>query len=380
MRHAVPALLLAVTLPSPVEGQAASAAHPDSAAAVAAAIVDSVIAEHFADSAPGISVLVTRRGKLLFERVHGLAELETGRHIAGQTPFYLASVTKPFTAAATAALVEQGRLSLDAKAADLVAGWPVELKAVRVRHLLTHTSGVPDYYGFLQWRAFRGLDNAGVLDTLRAHPQPEFPAGERFAYSNSNYVVLAEIIEAVTGLSYSRALDQLVLRPAGARGVFVHDSPRLHAPERAFGYREAEGRFVPMDYMARRQADGGTVPLGFATVGAGGLYATGAGVAAFTDALFDGAVAGNVAIDSLVPGGLMAAENEDGCHYGFGWWVCERAGGRFLWHGGAFVGFSSAVVHARDERVTVVVLTNLAGAPAREIAMTLAERIAGVGN
>lgn len=374
MPRAAAAVLIAIGACAPTTSSDSGSREP---ARPAFGFVDSLLDARFTDSAPGVSIAVTRDGRLLYEAVRGLAELETGRPIHPETPFYLASVAKPFTAAAVAALVAQGSLALDAPVGEYVGGLPPQVGDATIRQLLTHTSGVPDYYQFLDWQAFRGLTNAGVLDTLRAHPTPTSPAGTRFEYSNSNYVLLAEAVAAASREPYAVALRRLVLAPSGATSAFAYETAVLRAPERALGYRESEHRFVPMDYMAMRLADGATRPLGFATVGAGGLYATAADVARFADAVFGGRIVEAAAADTLVPGAPppVTRGSADECPYGFGWHVCTRWGDTIVMHDGGFVGFSSAVLHARDHRLTVAVLTNRASGKAQDIALEIARRL-----
>ena len=365
-----PEALTAAPMPREVPRPAGAAARPG---------IDSLLSGRFADSAPGASVVVTHGGRLLYRGAFGLAEVETGRAVDDETPFYLASVSKPLTAAAVARLVAEGSIALDAPVGRYVPGVPDSMRDVTIRELLTHTSGIPDYYRFLDWPKFRGLTNAAVMDTLRAHPELAFRPGTRHEYSNSNYVLLAEALGAAAGRSYGTALEQLVLSAVGASDAFAHDSVMLHHPERALGYREADGRFVPMDYMARRLGDGSTVPLGFATVGAGGLYASATDVARFVDGLFGGKViADSTAADTLVPGRIPAIETDQECPYAYGWYVCDRWGDEVMIHDGGFVGFSTAALHARGHGLTVVVLMNRAAGNAKELAVAIAARFLDV--
>jgi CubicO group peptidase (beta-lactamase class C family) len=163
---------------------------------------------------PGLSVGVIRNGRLLKARGYGFANVEFAVPVTKDTVHPLASVTKIFTATAVMMLVDEGRLPLDSKAADLVLALSGAWRNVTVRHLLTHTSGVPGCMEYLLDSEGRRPPRAEVLKRLIPLPVESAP-GERFAYNQTGYVILGMIIETMTGKGSPEFLCERVLAPPG---------------------------------------------------------------------------------------------------------------------------------------------------------------------
>lgn len=189
----------------------------------------------------------------------GRVSLEAeGQGTTAQTPFAIASVGKLMTSVAVLKLVEQGRLDLDDTVASQVpaalATQAKQWSGLKVHHLLTMTSGIPDYFD----GGYSNASNEGAIGAV-AYVDGEpmlFRPGRRFNYSNTNYVLLGLIIEQVTGQSYARAMDQLVLQPAGMRKSFVFGSQRLPSN---FATGHQNGSHVRSYYEAPGFGDGGVI-------------------------------------------------------------------------------------------------------------------------
>ncbi|WP_049456017.1 serine hydrolase domain-containing protein [Stenotrophomonas maltophilia] len=152
---------------------------------------------------PGLQVAVVRQGQIVLSEAYGLANVENGVRVSRDTRFPLNSATKAFTGVAIAQLAEQGRLDLDAPASRYLDDLPATWKDVRVRQLLAHTSGLPDILdanGLLG-----GGSEAQAWTTVTARPLDAVP-GQRFAYNQTNYVLLARIIAQQSGMPYDRYL------------------------------------------------------------------------------------------------------------------------------------------------------------------------------
>lgn len=169
------------------------------------------------------NVLVAQNGRVLYERSYGYANAGTQRNKA-DTRFVMASVSKPFTAVAVFQLIEQGRLRLNEKVQHYLRGFP--FPEVSIRHLLSHTSGLPNteelFTPFLQQDTSRQYSNADMLAALNSYRKPlHFQPGDQFEYSNTNYSLLALLIERVTGRSFAVYMRKRVFLPAGMNSTII---------------------------------------------------------------------------------------------------------------------------------------------------------------
>ncbi len=210
---------------------------------------------------PGFAVILLRDGKPVLTKFSGVESLETGSPIDAQTRFYIASITKTFTATAVLMLYERGQLHLEEPLSRWVDGLPACARDVRIQNLLYHTSGIPDYFDVLGDRV-SGMTNADILTFVRHLDRLEFKPGEDYAYSNTGYVLLAEVIERVSGKSYEVFLQENIFTPLGMTHTVVVRSGTPKFSHRARGYRKESGGFVPDDYRD------------LYTVGSGGVYST----------------------------------------------------------------------------------------------------------
>ncbi|HEV8384035.1 MAG TPA: serine hydrolase domain-containing protein, partial [Candidatus Acidoferrales bacterium] len=196
--------------------------------------VDALFRE-FTGNIPGASVLVLHNGRVILKKAYGLAELETNRQATPSTNYRLASVTKQFTATCILMLAERGRFSLDDPLTKFFPDFPAYGREIRVRHLLSHTSGTPAYEDLLPEGNVPVLD-ADVLAILMKTEKPYFPPGTQFRYSNSGYALLALIVEKISGLPFPEFLRKNIFVPLNMRASHVnlrHPAPDRH---RAFGY------------------------------------------------------------------------------------------------------------------------------------------------
>ncbi len=164
-------------------------------------------------------VLAAADGKVIFKGVYGYADIEKGTPLTLQSSFRLASVSKGFTAMAIMILEQQGKLSYDQPVADFFP--EAEWTEVTVRHLLHHTGGLPDYMDEISGRRFsrqKPLTNQAVVEHFsRKVAEPDFRPGRRFEYSNTGYVLLAAIVEEVSGQSFEAFLHQQIFSPLGMK-------------------------------------------------------------------------------------------------------------------------------------------------------------------
>lgn len=311
----------------------------------------------YAGTQPGAAIAVLRRGEPLLLQGSGLAELDSRTPVTPATQFRLASVSKQFTAAALLLLVEEGTLGLD----DPVRRWlptlPPASEAVTLRHLLTHTSGIVDFETLIEPERCMPLSDADVLQLVEREPHLQFPAGTRFRYSNTGYVLLALVIERAARCLYASFLRERVFDPLGMRHAVAHEAAVSVVANRAFGYtRDGQG------WKRTDQS------LTSATLGDGGIYASVEELARW-DAAIDG---GRLLPAARWQQALSAAvaTGEPGIGYGFGWRVGQGA----AWHSGETVGFRNLILRLLKPRLTVIVLTNRSAPSPHPLAAALAMR------
>jgi CubicO group peptidase (beta-lactamase class C family) len=305
------------------------------------------------------AILVASGGRVVYRRGFGDASGESRR----RTPFTpatsscLASVSKPFTALAIMMLHERRRLSYD----DPVARHLPELSryapAVTIRQLLTHTSGIPDYSSDLDIER-PGLTNADVLRAVIERGQVRFPPGQRYEYSNTGYVLLALVVERVTGRPFADFLRAEILAPLGMTHTFLQTDPRQKPPGAAVGY-DAFGNVS--DYMAVLTGDGG-------------MYSSVDDLYAFDRALYtDRLVRQPTLAEAFTPG----AVREGTTTYGLGWNVADDAGGKRVWHTGNTAGFRAFIERRLGDRSVVIMLTNRGNSRRVEINAAIRHILAG---
>ena len=323
--------------------------------------VDSILADYARPGAPGASVLVVRGGRVVLARSYGLADLEAGTPATPRTSYRLASLTKQFTATAVMLLARDGRLRYDDRVADLLPGFPEYAGEVRVRHLLTHTSGLPDYEDFVPDTQTTQLHDRDVLAILQRAPRLDFVPGTRYHYSDSGYAVLALLVEAVSGRSFATFLRDRVFAPAGMDATVAHEEGVSTVPRRAYGYTAERGD-PPTRFRRTDQSSTSAV------LGDGGVYSSVHDLARWDRALDAGGPAGADALAEAWTAATLA-DGRTRTRYGFGWFVDPDPlggggtdpGAVRLSHHGETRGFTNFIARHPARRLTVVLLTNRTG-------------------
>lgn len=192
---------------------------------------------------PGCAAAVGRRGSVVWEAGRGKADLTAGRAITSKTVFDMASNSKQFTAEAVLLLAGRHQLALNESLSDFLDSPPAWTRDVTLGDLMRHTSGITDYQDLLEAKGIKLTDPAGQKEAIAAilGSRPEDPPGERFSYSNSNYVLLAHVVERVTGKPFATFLQQEFFAPLHLRMAL---SPAVDVPGKAKSYDEKDGSFT----------------------------------------------------------------------------------------------------------------------------------------
>ena len=334
---------------------------PDGLRARLSTEVDNMLAPWNRPGLPGAAVLVVQCGQILHKKSYGLADVVLQRPMAPDTLFELGSITKPFTALAIMMLVERRQLRYDQPLTDLFPDFPPWARQVTLRHLLTHTAGIPEYEELFAASGKLDRDYPRSASTQRSTYEPtsrqglallatvqklRFRPGTRFEYSNSGYLLLAQVVERVSGLRYPEFLRRYVFEPLGMSRSLVYDETNPPLPQRAVSYTWREGVLADVDYT----------PLNF-IYGDGNVQSTVEELALWDQALYsDRLVQAATLQQAFTPGKLRDGKSVE---YGFGWHVNHGYGLRRVAHGGSWLGFKNMLVRYPDRRFTVILLSNI---------------------
>ncbi len=354
-----------------------------SAGALAAstpAPVDSIFAPLVRSKSPGAAVLVRKNGTTAVQRGYGVRDLRTLAPIDARTDFRLASFTKQFTAMAVMLLEHDGLLRYDAPVTRFFPDLPEYSRKITVRHLLTHTSGLPDYEDLMEggpWTESRQIQDDEVLALLKRSTAPKFAAGTGWAYSNSGYVLLGLIVAKVSGVPFGEFLGRRIFEPLGMDRTLVYVRGKNSVPDRAFGHSAKDGVLMETDQSSTS-----------ATQGDGGIYSNLEDLAKWDQALARHTLLRSAEMQqALIPVRLAGggqtrwpdAPGDDNLApgqpvaYGFGWFLEPYAGRARMWHSGSTRGFSTAIERFPAENLTVVVLANRTDLDAPKLALRVAD-------
>jgi len=328
---------------------------------------------------PGVAVLVIQNGQPVFRKGYGVTDLRTFDAITPETNFRLASLTKQFTAMAVMLLVHDGKLKYDDRLTDVFADFPAYGKAITIREVLNHTSGLLDYEdlmekhprlpgGEIKQREIRQIHDAEVLKLLKRQSRTKFAPGTRWDYSNSGYVLLAMAVEQRSGMSFGDFLSKRIFVPLGMTHTIAYEEHRNKVEHRAYGHTRSNGTWRETDQS-----------LTSATLGDGGVYSSLNDLEKWDRALADHTL---LSEKEMAPALLPPASTGDPLQtvngqlaplYGFGWFLDPYRGHRRYSHYGETVGFRNAIQRFPDDRLTVIVLSNRADLDAPDLAETAAK-------
>jgi CubicO group peptidase (beta-lactamase class C family) len=282
-------------------------------------------------------VLVTRRGETIYEKAFGPADRAFDVPNAPSNKFHIASVSKPITAAAILLLADQGKLSLSDPLSKYVADFP-NGENITIDQLVTHYSGLNDASSTPEYNEWSRLPQTTdqLVDRVKKMP-PRGAPGARYSYSNSNYHILAFIIEKVSGQSYGDFMSANVFKPLGMNDTAHHGDDKEIVPRLSIGYmpRAAADLEKPqhLEWSSK--------------TGNGSLYSTARDLLKFCN--------GHL----LKPETERFAEGDNPRHLAYFWFTRNRFDHRSLYLGGSSPGYKAFVERFLDDGVVVIVLSNL---------------------
>ena len=296
------------------------------------------------------SVLIARGTNVVFSKGYGFANVEWDIPNSPTTKFRLGSITKQFTAAAILLLEERGKLKVEDPISKYVPDAPPAWNAVTIAHLLTHTSGIPSFTSFPEYKSREpfATSTEQIVSWFRDKPL-EFQPGLTMNYSNSGYVLLGYIIERVTGDSYERFVQQNIFAPLGMKDS-GYDSNTAIIKNRAAGYSPGPGGRVNAGFIDM------SIPHA-----AGALYSTTEDLLRWEQGLFGGKLLSPASLQKMLTPPAQRAD------YAFGVVVGTDNGHKTISHNGGIEGFNTAMGYYPDDKLTVIVLSNMNGPAADEM-------------
>ncbi len=279
---------------------------------------------------PGGCVMAIEDGKVVFEQAYGLADVEGKVPCSPATNFRIASVSKQFTATAVMLLVDRGQLSLDDPLTKFFPGFPDYGKQITVRHLLVHTSGLPDYEKLIPAGTKMQLGDLDVLHLLMDTKEPLFAPGAKFQYSNSGYTLLGLIVEAVSQKPFHEFLASDVFKPIGMDSSVMYQRGLNSVANRAFGHEKKDGQWVRSDQS-----------LTSAVRGDGGVYTSLRDYQKWLRSIDEKSLLSKASYEAMFA--PQALTDRHGAHYGYGWFIDEYRGELRIHHNGETHGFRACV-------------------------------------
>jgi CubicO group peptidase (beta-lactamase class C family) len=323
------------------------------------AVADYVKAEMERQHIPGLALLVTRDGKVVRSEGFGVANVELQVPVKPETIFQSGSVGKQFTATAVMMLVEAGKIGLNDPLTKYFPEAPPNWKNVTIRELLSHTGGFGDYPKNFNFR--KDWTEPQLLKLVESIPLA-YPPGTKWEYSNLGYLTLGILIHRVSGEFYGDFLQKRIFQPLGMQATRIISEADI-IPNRAAGYRLVKGELKNQEWVAPAMN----------TTADGSLYFSIADLSKWDAALYQGKLLKPSSFDLMWTPVKLKNGQPNKAGYGFGWFIEERNGHRCIHHDGSWQGFETAIDRYVDDHLSVVALTNLAGAKPGEITKHVAE-------
>lgn len=313
-------------------------------------LVDNIFKSAQSGTTPGVSVLVSQDGTVIYQKAFGYADVGNKVPVTPDMKFRIGSITKQFIATCILKFQEEGKLSLQDKLSKYISDFP-RGDEVTIQHLLTHTSGIHSYTNrpyFLKYVTMP-VTTAALVDTIKAYPY-DFNPGDKYQYNNSGFALLGYILEKLSGKSLAVYLNETLFKPLGMNNTGIYETSKVLDNE-AYGYAYNNDTLQKALYWDMSWAGG-----------AGALYSTTKDLYTWNEAVFNGKVLSDESLKAAFTPGLL--NNKEKTDYGYGWSLGDFRGYKLISHGGGLHGFLSYLERQPEKKVTVVVLCNSTPPPA----------------
>jgi D-alanyl-D-alanine carboxypeptidase len=336
--------------------------------------IDKILSGAFKTDEPGAAVIAVKNGQVVFRKGYGMAEMELGTPIQPEMVFKIGSITKQISATAILMLAERGELSIDDEITKYFPDFPMEGERVTIKHLLSHSSGLPDYWRMDEFdrliereyfRMVTGSFEASEIINVFTSKSLEFRPGDQFQYCNSGYFLLGLTIEKVSGATYGEFLKENIFDPLGMDHTCYGDNTEL-VRGRVQGYVKKDDRFVNNPHRCLDNI------LEFA---AGGLMSNVDDLAKWDESLYTEKLVSSKALEEMFTANML--NNGEPSRYAFGWFVTDCCDLEAFCHAGEVTGFRSFVIRVPEAHVYIAILGNN-GSYGANVLERLARRIGAV--
>ena len=324
--------------------------------------VDDLFSTWHSPDSPGAAVLVMEHGSIVHSRGYGMANLEHGIRIRPNSVFDIASISKQFGAFAVALLEAEGRIDFNDDIRTYIPELPDFGHVITIRHLIHHTSGLRDWPGTLRMAGWDYNDVISFEQILRmAYSQEDlnFPPGDDFAYSNTGYNLLAELVQRVTGQRYREYTEEKIFQPLGMNSTHFHDDHTEVVDGLADSYRNGD------DGNYRK------VTNNLTALSSSSLHTSVQDLALWMANFSEPVVGSSAVVERMYEVGVLNDGEE--LDYAFGVRIDSFRGLSRVSHGGSWAGYRSTLQMFPDEGVAFVILTNTPGINAGEMGQEVAE-------
>jgi D-alanyl-D-alanine carboxypeptidase len=328
-----------------------------------ATIVDAVGSQAVtSESVVGVSIGISRGGKLLYANGYGLANVELDVKASTDSVYRIGSITKQFTAAAILLLVEDEKIELDDPLKKFFPDYPKHGQDVTVAELLSHTSGIKDFTRLPTYRTEQPneVTPSQVIDRFQNLPL-DFEPGEKFQYCNSGYFLLGAIVEQVAEQSFEQFLQDRLFKTAKLKHTYS-DKYTAVIPNRTTGYSRWNGNLRNAPYLNMKQ-----------TTGAGDLVSTVTDLLLWNDALMNNQILRPETTIRMTTKGKL--NNGKPTNYALGLFVRSLDGNKVIRHGGGINGYRAELAYFPDSKLTIAVLANSDNAQATRLSDRIAKQL-----
>ena len=340
--------------------------------------VDSIFAAWDHDNTPGCAMGVIQNGQWAYQHAYGMADLEAKTPITTQNAFYIGSMAKQFTAMSILLLAEQGKLALSEDIRKYLPELPDYGTPISVENLIHHTSGLPEYYDLWDQKIKDDWDGdpishaaevnaANSLKLIASQKTLNFSPGDKYVYTNTNYFLLGEIVERLSGKSLRQFADEAIFKPLGMTYTQYRDEAKITIPNLAVGYvLNPDGSRDPQ--RLRYQL--------YTLVGEGGLYTTLDDLFKWDQNFYHNQLGKKdpYLIDQMLA--IQPLNSGELNNYAFGLVIMKYRGMTQIEHGGGWFGYSSDIARFPEKKLTVIELCNLSSdknSEAQELTPQVAE-------
>ncbi|WP_372371461.1 serine hydrolase [Candidatus Uabimicrobium sp. HlEnr_7] len=295
------------------------------------------------------NVLVAHNGKVIYRKALGMANFKEKKSLDLNSQFRLASVSKQFTAMAIMILKQQKKLEYDNYVVKYLPNIPY--KKITIRHLLNHTSGLPDYMDLfrIHWDQSKIATNDDIISLLSTYkPSVKFTPNERWEYSNTGYALLASIVTKASKMPFHEFMQKHIFKPLKMQNSLVYSPIRKDMmPNRVYGFTwHIDGSYSENDFNFLN-----------GIAGDGGIYSTLDNLYKWDQALYTEKLVSKEILEEAFT--KTTLQNGSTKNYGFGWSIDDSpTGKKRVSHNGGWVGFSTRISRDIEDKTTIIILTN----------------------